>query len=98
MITIEGKGVYGAIAIGKLNFFDRKELTVKREKTKSVESEIERFKKAKKDNHTYSGKLCHEYIDEIIIVYKILKWPFTLLIIYFNIKCISFIWKIPFCN
>ena len=23
-------------------------------------------KKAKKDNHAYSGKLCHEYIDEII--------------------------------
>ena len=24
------------------------------------------LKKAKKDNHAYSGKLCHEYIDEII--------------------------------
>ncbi len=59
MITIEGKGVYGAIAIGKLNFFDRKELTVKREKTKSVESEIERFKKAKKDA-----------IDDLSALYK----------------------------
>ena len=34
--------------------------------TVSISSDPSGSKKAKKDNLTYSGKLCHEYIDEII--------------------------------
>lgn len=39
-------------------------------------------------NLMHKAKILENYIDEIIIMYKILKWPFTLLIIYFNIKLI----------
>lgn len=47
MITIEGKGVYDAIAIGKLKFFERGEISVKRERISDTKKEIERFEKAK---------------------------------------------------
>ncbi len=47
MITIEGKGVYDAIAIGKLKFFERGEISVKRERVEDTEKEIERYEKAR---------------------------------------------------
>lgn len=36
----------------------------------------------------HKAKILEFYIDEIIIAFNILKWPLTLLIIYFNIKLI----------
>ena len=39
-------------------------------------------------NLMHKAKILENYIDEIVIVYNIIKWPVTLLIIYFNIKLI----------
>jgi len=36
----------------------------------------------------HSAKILESYADEVIIVFNTLKWPLTLLIIYFNIKLI----------
>lgn len=36
----------------------------------------------------HQAKILEDYIDEILVVYNILKWPLTLFIIYFNIKLI----------
>ncbi len=47
MITIKGKGVYGAIAIGKISVFNRGEGKVKRAHTDNTEAEKERFNAAK---------------------------------------------------
>ena len=35
-----------------------------------------------------SAKVFKNFINQIILVFKIVKWPFTFLIIYFNIKLI----------
>ena len=45
MVKFVGKGVYGAIAIGKISVFKRKEASVKREKTENVEAEKLRLEK-----------------------------------------------------
>ena len=39
-------------------------------------------------NLMHKAKILENYIDEIVLVYNIIKWPVTLLIIYFNIKLI----------
>ena len=48
MEIYRGKGVYGAIAIGKISVFKRQGVQVKRIKTDEPEKEINRLKKAKK--------------------------------------------------
>ena len=47
MMTIQGKGVYGAIAIGQLSFFRRDEIFVKRERVTDTDYELIRFQKAR---------------------------------------------------
>ena len=39
-------------------------------------------------NLMHHAKILEHYIDEIILIFNILKWPLTLFIIYFNIKLI----------
>lgn len=39
-------------------------------------------------NLMHQAKILDVYVDEITIIFKILKWPLTLFIIYFNIKLI----------
>lgn len=47
MITLTGKGVYGGIAIGRLSFFHRRDVSVRRYTVRDAEAEIERFRAAK---------------------------------------------------
>lgn len=47
MITLEGKSVFGGVAIGKIQFYKRNEITVKRTRVEDVEAEVERFQNAK---------------------------------------------------
>ena len=42
-----GKGVYGAVAIGKIKLFKRQDIQVKRVKVEDAEAEVIRFEKAK---------------------------------------------------
>ena len=47
MITLEGKSVFGGVAIGKIQFYKRNEITIKRTRVEAVEAEVERFRHAK---------------------------------------------------
>ena len=47
MKIIEGKGVYGAIAIGRISYFKRADAAVSRRKTDDPEREKQRFEAAK---------------------------------------------------
>ena len=47
MITLEGKSVFGGVAIGKIQFYKRNEITIKRNRVEDVEAEVERFQNAK---------------------------------------------------
>ena len=47
MITITGKSVFGGVAIGKIQFYKRNEITIKRTRVEDVEAEVERFRNAK---------------------------------------------------
>ena len=47
MVVINGKGVYGGIVFGKLSFFQRKDVSVRRTKIEDKEAEKKRFEKAK---------------------------------------------------
>ena len=47
MITLEGKSVFGGVAIGKIQFYQRNEITIKRTRVEDVEAEVERFRNAK---------------------------------------------------
>ncbi len=47
MITLEGKSVFGGVAIGKIQFYKRNEITIKRTRVEDVEAEVERFQNAK---------------------------------------------------
>ena len=48
MKVFKGKGVYGAVAIGKISVFKRNEMSVKRIHTEDTDAEKERFSAAKK--------------------------------------------------
>ena len=47
MITLEGKSVFGGVTIGKIQFYKRNEITIKRTRVEDVEAEVERFRNAK---------------------------------------------------
>ncbi|MGN0164007.1 MAG: phosphoenolpyruvate-utilizing N-terminal domain-containing protein, partial [Candidatus Ornithomonoglobus sp.] len=47
MIKYEGKGIYGAIAVGKLVKFKRDDAHIKRERISDIDAEKARFKAAK---------------------------------------------------
>ena len=47
MITLEGKSVFGGVAIGKIQFYKRNEITIKRTRVEDVEAEVARFQNAK---------------------------------------------------
>ena len=46
MVKYQGKGVYGAIAIGKALKWKREDVQVKREKIEDVAQELERLRNA----------------------------------------------------
>lgn len=47
MITLAGKSVFGGIAIGKITFYKRNEITIKRSHVADTEAEVRRFEQAK---------------------------------------------------
>ena len=47
MITLSGKSVFGGIAIGKISFYKRNEITIKRSRVEDTEAEVKRFERAK---------------------------------------------------
>ncbi len=65
MIKFKGKGVYGAIAIGKLSVFKRRDVQVKRIKTENAEAEILRFEEAKKKAVAQLGVIYEKALKEV---------------------------------
>ena len=47
MITLEGKSVFGGVAIGKIQFYKINEITIQRTRVEDVEAEVELFQYAK---------------------------------------------------
>ena len=47
MLKYQGKGVYGAVAVGKISVFKRQDVQVRREKTEDTASELKRLENAK---------------------------------------------------
>ncbi len=65
MMTIQGKGVYGAIAIGQLSFFRRDEIFVKRERVTDTGYELIRFQRARESAKKELTTLYDKAITEI---------------------------------
>ena len=53
MITLSGKSVFGGIAIGKISFYKRNEITIKRSRVEDTEAEVKRLKE-RKNRHPQS--------------------------------------------
>lgn len=47
MVILQGKSVFGGVAIGKIQFFKRNEIQIKRRHVDDPEAEIRRFRTAK---------------------------------------------------
>ena len=47
MITLTGKSVFGGVAIGRIAFYKRNEITIKRTHVDDIEGEVKRFETAK---------------------------------------------------
>lgn len=65
MITIQGKGACGAIAIGRLSFFKRSEISVKRERVEDTKAELERFEAARQEAQSQLRALYDKALIEI---------------------------------
>ena len=65
MVTIQGKGVYGAIAVGQLSFFQRSEICVKRERVTDTDHELVRLQRAKEAAKQELSALYEKAILEI---------------------------------
>lgn len=65
MKIITGKGVYGAVAIGKISIFKRKEVAVKRRHVEDTKGEKERLAKAKELAVKQLGEIYEKALKEV---------------------------------
>ena len=65
MIKFSGKGVYGAIAIGKISVFQRQGISVKRSNIENVDAEIERLEVAKATAVEQVGEIYEKALKEV---------------------------------
>ena len=65
MRIVEGKGVFGAIAIGEISFFKRKDVKVTRVKVMDTDNEVERFVEAKKETINQLEDLYNKALSEV---------------------------------
>lgn len=65
MITLEGKSVFGGIAIGKIAFYRRNEITIKRCHVEDTESEVKRFETAKEQAVEQLKDLYEKALDDV---------------------------------
>ncbi|MCR4955728.1 MAG: phosphoenolpyruvate--protein phosphotransferase [Lachnospiraceae bacterium] len=65
MIQYQGKGVYGAIAIGKVSVFTKEDMTVKRTRIEDVEAEKARVCKAKEESIEQLGGIYEKALKEV---------------------------------
>ena len=65
MITLQGKGVFGGIAIGEISFFKRDSGIVQRKKVEDPQAEIQRFEEAKAEAIRELGELYDKAVSEV---------------------------------
>lgn len=65
MITLQGKGVFGGIAIGEIAFFKRDSGVVQRKKVEDPQAEIQRFENAKAKAIEELGELYDKAVSEV---------------------------------
>lgn len=65
MVKYHGKGVYGAIAIGSISIFRRKNVQVKKIKTDDTSTELERLEKAKRKATEQLRKIYEKALKEV---------------------------------
>lgn len=60
-----GKGVYGAVAFGKIKIFDRSGIKVKRERIDNIQAEKERFASAKQKALAQLEEICSKALKSV---------------------------------
>ncbi|MBQ8836189.1 MAG: phosphoenolpyruvate--protein phosphotransferase [Clostridia bacterium] len=65
MMKFTGKGVYGAIAVGKISVYERQGIRVKRIKIEDAEAEIQRFESAKAIALEQLGSIHEKALKEV---------------------------------
>ncbi len=65
MLTYQGKGVYGAVAVGKISVFKRQDVQVRREKTEDTEGELKRLEAAKAAAIEQLGEIYEKALKEV---------------------------------
>ena len=65
MVTLQGKGVFGGIAIGEISFFKRDSGVVQRKKVEDPQAEIQRFEDAKAEAIRELGELYDKAVSEV---------------------------------
>ena len=65
MTTYKGKGVYGAVAVGKISVFKRQDVQVKREKVENTDNELKRLEDAKAAAITQLGEIYEKALKEV---------------------------------
>ena len=65
MITLSGKSVFGGIAIGKIAFYKRNEIQIKRSRVEDTEQEVKRFEAAKEKAVSQLQELHDKPLDDV---------------------------------
>ena len=65
MITLSGKSVFGGIAIGKIAFYKRNEIQIKRSRVEDTEQEVKRFEAAKEKAVSQLQELHDKSLDDV---------------------------------
>lgn len=65
MITLSGKSVFGGIAIGKLAFYKRNEIQIKRIHVENTQEEVRRFEAAKAEAIAQLQELYNKAMDDV---------------------------------
>ena len=65
MITLSGKSVFGGTAIGKIAFYKRNEIQIKRSRVEDTEQEVKRFEAAKEKAVSQLQELHDKALDDV---------------------------------
>ena len=65
MITLTGKSVFGGVAIGRIAFYKRNEITIKRTHVDDIEGEVKRFETAKEKAVAQLQELYNKAMEDV---------------------------------
>ena len=73
MTTYKGKGVYSAVAVGKISVFKRQDVQVKRIKVENADNELKRLEDAKAAAITQLGEIYEKAVADFEALYPNVK-------------------------